>query len=128
MTEKLTEDLALSVRALNAIQHRFPRVVDLLAVTRADLLKIPHVGRFVVDDIERALREEGLALLPPKPRKPPGPKSALRHDNDRLRALVKAAECPSEDSCPWCRTYTQPGFADPHKPDCPAFWPDGRVR
>ena len=47
---------------------------------------------------------------------------------DRLRALVKAAECPNEDQCPWCRTYTQPGFADPHEPDCPAFWPDGRVR
>lgn len=46
----------------------------------------------------------------------------------RLRALVKAAECPNEDQCPWCWTYTQPGFADPHKPDCPAFWPDGRVR
>lgn len=52
----------------------------------------------------------------------------LAGEIDRLRALVKAAECPSEDSCPWCRTYTQPGFADPHKPDCPAFWPDGRVR
>ena len=46
----------------------------------------------------------------------------------RLRALVKDAECPNEDQCPWCRTYTQPGHARPHEPDCPAFTPDGKVK
>lgn len=52
----------------------------------------------------------------------------LKTDNERLRALVRAAEWAAPDSgygggaCPWCREdrmpYTKP---HDHAEDCPAF-------
>lgn len=63
----------------------------------------------------------------------------LAADNARLRALVKAVETirhagrgdKVEHICPWClaergRDYLRK--AQPHRPECDAFNPDGSVR
>lgn len=50
--------------------------------------------------------------------------AALKVDNARLRALVKAAEFPSElDRCPHCGVPV----GERHF-ECPGFTPDGVVR
>ena len=59
-------------------------------------------------------------------------------DNKRLRALIKAVEYVEQFDgaiCAWCgevaigRRYDSDPHSRPaHRPDCPAFTPDGAVR
>lgn len=54
------------------------------------------------------------------------PEEGRAADNDRLRALIKAAERAGGDMasglCPWCRSWVQ------HSLTCVAFRPNGDVR
>ena len=58
----------------------------------------------------------------------------LAGEIDRLRALVKAVEWPGVGDgnhvCQFCDAgFYETSISRPnHQPDCPAFWPDGRVR
>lgn len=53
---------------------------------------------------------------------------ALKADNARLRALVKAAEFGPNHRCSWCGAERYVKGSDPHAPDCPAFTADGVVK
>ncbi len=53
---------------------------------------------------------------------------ALKADNARLRALIRMVESCKPDTyydCPWCGIE---GIHAGHRPDCPAFTIDGKVR
>lgn len=58
------------------------------------------------------------------------PEDRVFADNERLRALIKAAEWADQQRgdpwCPWCKAN---GVTDKkHRADCPTFTPEGEVR
>lgn len=61
--EILVDDLDLSVRALNVLAHKGVKTIgDLIALTRIDLLKLPHCGKRTIREYEKALATYGLKI------------------------------------------------------------------
>ena len=64
------EELNLSVRAERALKENGIHFVkDLVRKTPEELLKLKHMGRLSVKEIQKVLSQKGLSLLPPSERK-----------------------------------------------------------